>query len=187
MNSHNANLFLAIQATIAALHDEQNKKYFPYVNQDFGQLEYYTPPGRPAVAFPCVLIDIDETEWSSMSQNTQQGFTRIKLRIGFPPYSSSSNITPDDVKEKALYYHDLEQILHQALQGKAPVYLDDQDQDVLADVFGHFNRIHSVTEKREDFIRVRELTYTIGHDDFTTKRSYITVPAQPIITAEFTE
>lgn len=186
MNSHIANLFLALQQHIATLVDTQDQPqpYFRFVDQDFGQLEAHYGDMRVPVSWPCVLIDIDEVSYKDMSQNTQTGIATIILRLGFPPFSSSSSITPAEYRQKALYYYDLEQILHLALQGQAPQLIVD-DVDILADVFGRYDRISAKTEPRSDLIRVRTITYTIAFDDHTTQPATQLVPVSLDLNSEF--
>ncbi|MCC6691351.1 MAG: hypothetical protein IT235_07440 [Bacteroidia bacterium] len=66
MNSPFATIFGAILNQIAATTPE-----IKYISQDFGQLEDYTH-GRPAVAFPCALIDFQNWNFENMSDNTQR-------------------------------------------------------------------------------------------------------------------
>ncbi len=182
--SHAANLFIALQNLISALTDGDGKKYFPYVDQELGQLEAYTPGGRPPVSWPCVLIDIDNITYQPIGENAQTAIATVIFRLGFPPYSHSSNITPSDSRDKAIYYYQLEQILHQALQGKAPQLTVD-DEDILADVFGHFQRTSASTEAREDLIRVRVITYTIAFEDYSTKHRLQLTPSAINLTTTF--
>ena len=173
MQSSIANLFLALQATIANLQDGAGNTYFKYIDQDLGQLDVE----QPKVLWPCVLIDIDNLIYTSMSSNTQQGQGHIRLRLGFPAFSASGASTPDAYKQKSIYFYELEQILHQALQGQTPddnVFENIGDgelpEPLLANTFGAFNRISAATEKgRPDFIRVRQITYTIAYDDYSTQ------------------
>ena len=167
MTSPIANLFLSLQAYIASLQDTGNNKYFALVDQDLGQLEQSLVPGRPSVAWPCVLIDMDSLSYHDVGQNAQTGEANITLRLAFPPLSSSSSITPADYREKAIYYYDLEQVLHLALQGWSP-YLQD-GYESLKDTFGAFARKSAHTEKHHgNKLRVRHLEYTVGITDYTT-------------------
>ncbi len=168
MNSHKANLFLSLQARIAGLQDNSSIKYFPYVDRDLGQMEIRNAAGRYPVSWPCVLINIDRVIFSDNSQNTQEGVATVVFRMGFTPISASSNITPQDYREKAIYFYDLEQVLHLALQGWCPGSQD--GYDALNDVFSSFDRKSSSTEQRpEDLICVQVLEYTIGFTDYSAK------------------
>jgi hypothetical protein len=182
MTSPIANLFLSLQAYIAALQDADGNAYFAQVDQDLGQLERSLAPGRPSVAWPCVLIDIDNLTYKDVSQNAQTGEATIMLRLAFPPISSSSSITPAEYRERAIYYYDLEQVLYQAVQGWSP-YQQDGYSD-LKEIFGAFSRKNAHTEKHHgDKLRVRNIAYTIGITDYST---HITLVYQHIDGADFT-
>lgn len=189
MNSHIANLFLAISRTLTALTDGEGNKYFRFIDQEYGQLEWHNGDNRPPVTWPCILIDVDNVAYQNMSELAQTGMVTVVLRLGFPPFSGTSNITPSTYQQKALYYYDLEQVIYLALHGKQPVLLsepaDEEETPVnlLADVFGSFTRISARTEQREDHIRVRTITYTIALEDYTATPGTITVsPVVPSFT-----
>jgi hypothetical protein len=172
MNSPIANLFLLLQAQIASLVDNTGDTPQPlirHIDQDFGQLEDLGPDKRPPVAWPCVLIDIDDITWKSMSNNGQSGVGNEILRLGFTPHDNSNQVTPIMYKQKALRYYDIEYALHLALQGWCP--------DPTTDIFGSLDRVTARTEKREDFLRVREIIYSLGFDDYSTQNSKTKVPA----------
>jgi len=187
MNSPVGKLFLSIQQQISALVDGNGNKYFGLVDQDLGQLEAHNGDMRPPVGFPtpCVLIDIDNMDFKSLGANTQEGKGTISLRIGFPPFSSGSSITPILYREKALYYYDLEQFLHQAIQGTTPGAQEGYSS--LLDIYGAYVRISAKTERRTDLIRVRQLTYSLGMTDDTTINLPIPAPVTPNITTTFAE
>jgi hypothetical protein len=172
MTSHLANLFTALQTLIAGLVDDDGNAYFHYIDQDLGQLESDHPP----VLWPCVLLDIDDVVYQSLGNNVQTGIATVKFRIGFPPFTSSSSIEEERRRLRALYYYTLEFLLHRALQGTVPSYIED-GHDLLAPVFGHFDRIAARSEHRSDTIRVRALTYTIGLQDYSTLPTIIYIPA----------
>ncbi len=175
MNSPIANLFLSLQTQIAALADGASNTYFKFVEQDLGQLEDHSGDNRPPVMWPCALIDIDGLDTKDLGQNAQEGVLSVCIRVGFPPFSASSAATPLEYRQKAIYFYDLEQLLHKALQGANPG--DISGYTALQDVFGPYTRISARTERRNDKIRVRELRYTIGIDDYSTQTQNVHVPA----------
>lgn len=181
MNSLFANIYLALRNLIADLQDGDGNKYFRFVDQDYGQLEWHTGDNRAPVSWPCVLIDINRASFSNHSQNTQEGIITVVLRLGFPPYSGTSNLTDPDYANRALQYYDLEQVLHQALHGYTPELLVDEE-DALLDITGHMMRTGTSTEERADHIRVRILTYTLPIQDYTTKPTTTFTPAAPSFT-----
>lgn len=139
-----------------------------WIDQDLGQLENYEI--RPAVSWPCVLIDFTETSYEQMQKNRQLGNMTFTLRLGFDNFSSSANISPQATKEKALEFYEIEQELYEAVQGYTA---DDLMQDC--------TRINAATEKREDF-RVRVLTFTSMTEDSSAmpKRVPISKPTLEI-------
>lgn len=122
------------------------------VNEDKGQLEGYDI--RPAVSFPCVLIDFD-FQFDDLGDNIQMGNGSVIARLGFPPFSSASSLMPQGVKEKALAYTDYEMQVYQALHGWRPAG------------FAPLSRRSAVTEKRADTLRVRELRFDTQFEDYS--------------------
>ena len=173
MTSPYANLFLALQSLITGLQDEKQNPYFQYVDQDLGQLERERPP----VQWPCVLIDIDDFQFQPIADNGQLGTGKVVIRLGFPPLSQTSAATPDEYKQKAIYFYELEQMLYLALQG----WMDTS----LQDIFGSTVRLSSFTERREDALRVRVLTWSVGIDDYSACQPQQTALAAIDINTEF--
>jgi hypothetical protein len=162
-----ANLYLKVMARLTAMVPELR-----YIDQDLGQLEHYEI--RPAVSFPCVLIDVDAFDFSDTSSNSQVGEGMLKIRLGVQAYSAANNLAPASVQLKALEYYELEQKIHEALHGW-------RDEG-----FSKLLRRKSVLEDRNDPIRVRVIPYAVTFDDSTTATKYTTVarPEATIRTAE---
>jgi hypothetical protein len=150
MNSPFANIFLAIQQRI-----QSNLSTISYIDQDLGQLK---SGARPPVSWPCVLIDFEAFEFEQMGDNVQTAKGTIALRLGFAPYSNSSQVTPSTYLRQAIGYYDIEWALHLAIQGWTPG-ID----------FGPMVRTSVSTQKRSDSYRVRELRYSIAFEDYSTK------------------
>ncbi len=175
MTSPFAILFLAIQNRIKAITIGGNPA-FPWIDQDLMQLESHNGDDRPPVSWPAVTIDIDEARFENLGENAQTAKLAACIRLGFPPFSSSSSIAPATYRNKALYYYDLEYALHLSLQGWTPgiVTITPADPPApavtadLSDIFGHFLRTSAKTERRNDRIRVRQLTYALGMNDYST-------------------
>ena len=151
-------LFLDLQARIKEL-----VPAIAWVDQDLSQLEGYN--ARPAVSFPCALIDFDGWQYDELGELSQHGFGTVVIRLGFPPYSSTANITPEAYRKKALHYYNIEQALYQALQGWSP-----------GDAWGHLIRTAVDTEKREDALRVRVVQYKLNFEDMSALHELITLP-----------
>ena len=150
MNSPFANIFMALQQRI-----QSQVSAITYIDQDLGQLK---TTSRPPVSWPCVLIDFEDFTFDNMGDNVQTAKGIVVLRLGFAPFSNSSQFTPTTYLRQSISYYDLEWTLHKAMQGWAP-----------GDDFGSLNRSAASTQKRNDNYRVRELRYSIAFEDYSTK------------------
>lgn len=145
--SPNEQLFESILARIAA-----KVPGIKYIDQDLGQLENYQL--RPAVNWPCLLVDIEETKFSDAAgEMIQIGEGMVSFRLGLVQYSNSSSITPVSVRGKAMSYYRLENDLYKALHGWSP------------EGFTRLLRRGDVTERRDDDIRVRISKYYFSYTD----------------------
>lgn len=163
MKSVFAQLFLAIQEQIRDLVPEIKQ-----IDQDLGQLEYYKE--RPALNFPCVLVDFPTAQFQDESQLVQLALLNVSLRLAFEPWSSASSEAPDVTKEDALEYYELELKLYAAMQG-----FDAEG------CIQPLTRISVSTERREDVYRVREMLFTTATEDDTAKIMYQETQADLII------
>jgi len=163
MNSPFANLFLAIQQ-----HIQDNITAINYIDQDLGQLKNDRNTVRPSVTFPCALIDFEDFNFESLAENAQTAKGTIVLRLGFAPFSNSSQSTPTNYIESAISYYDIEWDLHKALHGWSP-----------GTDLGYLTRTSVCTQKRSDTIRVREIRYSLAFEDYSTANTIqqVTVPA----------
>ena len=189
LNSPFAILFLAIQNRIGAILDGSNNPIFTFINQDLGQLEDASKGiNRPPVSWPCALIDIDDSNYKQLGENTQNGSVNICIRIGFPPFSSTEIKVPAAYRNKALYYYDLEYAVVKALHGWSPgVTVIDSNGPVtadLSDIFGHLIRVRVTKEDRNDLLRVRCIYLTLSMDDHSTQDQITLVPATLNLTAD---
>lgn len=159
MESYFAQMILALQAYIPTKVPE-----IRFVEQDLGQLESPDEMGRYPVSWPCVLIDFTETLYSDLSQNIQEAESTVQLRLGFQPVSFTSNLQPEHIRKQGLNYYEIENRLYQALQGWAP-----------ADLCQPLTRQRAISEKREDFVRVRVLPFTTRFEDWNAHPSKVKV------------
>jgi len=150
MNSPFANIFLALQQQIAT-----QVPAITYIDQDLGQLKATT---RPAVSWPCVLVDFEDFNFDNLGTNVQTAKGTVVLRLGFAPNSNSAQVTPSTYLQQAIGYYDLEWSLHKTMQGWSP-----------GDDYGSLIRMSATTQKRTDSYRVRELRYSIAFEDYSTK------------------
>jgi hypothetical protein len=156
MNSLFSNLYLLFQDHIMTQVPE-----IRWIDLDHGQLEAYEV--RPAVSFPCVLIDFNQTTYDQGQGGRQIANLTFTLRLALDSFSTSASTAPQATKEKALDIFELEQKLYEAIQGyNADGLIDD------------CNRISSVTERREgDTFRVRVNTFTTMTFDTSSVFQYI--------------
>jgi hypothetical protein len=165
MKSPFANIFLAVQQRV-----QTEVTDIVYIDQDLGQLK--SSP-RPPVSWPCLLVDFEDFNFESLAENVQTARGTVVLRLGFAPYSNSSQATPSKYLQQALNYYDIEWQLHKAIQGWAPT-----------DEVGSLIRTSATTQKRADNYRVRELRYSMAFEDYSTKWDQQFAPASPLITDE---
>lgn len=171
MESVFAQLFLAIQE-----HLKTTVPAIRQVDQDLGQLDYYPEDGRPAVTWPCLLLDFDATA-DELSDGVQWLDIKVQCRLAFSPYSSSASFVPDLVKEKSLLFYEVEVELYKALQGFDA-----------AGIVQPMSRQGAITtEKREDPFRVRNMVFTTATQDFSAQLPHNRIEATAIYEPEITQ
>lgn len=107
----NAEIFVAL-----CDHLEKNVPEIRWIDEDEGQLS--TQPGvRPAVDFPCCLIDINYPDCQDTNETEQLVNATITLRIGFQPISETHNKTPEPVRRRALERLSVIEKVQEAMQG----------------------------------------------------------------------
>lgn len=133
-----------------------------FIDQDLGQLDFFD--ARPAVSFPCALIDIDDMTFDEAGEFVQTGEGSIVIRIGLDCYSPSNGLVDEDVATIAMDYYEVEQEVYLALQGWAD------------DNFGKLIRQSAVTEKRNDNYRIRKIRFKVGMEDESAKPTRVSIP-----------
>ena len=164
MNAPFANIFMALQAML-----KNKADYIKHIDQDLGQLKSIRPP----VAWPCVLIDFEDFSFENLSENVQTATGVLVFKLGFAPYSHTTQTTPVQYAEKALRYYEIEWALHQLLQGWAPLKES-----------GKLCRISTTTQKRSDHYRVREIRYSIAFEDHSTQLKRRFAPTAIVLTEQ---
>ncbi len=152
-------IYLAVQSQIMKHTDIR------FVDLDYGQYEFDT---RPAASFPSVLIDFDQLQYQDLGDNVQECSGLMILRLGVAEYSPSSSSTPELWKHKGLEHFRQETRLHAALHG---VELGIDPSTTLGASLGTcsvLTRVSSATERREDNLRIRVLTYAFRYEDYST-------------------
>lgn len=147
LKSANANLLDGLITRI-----QQGVEEIRFIAQDVGQLENYDI--RPAVSFPCLLIDLEDFNFSdNANYNLQQAEGIVSFRLGLVKYTDVNSLSTPQWRENALRYYELEHRLFNCLHGWSPVG------------FGRLLRRATATERREDDIRVRIAKYVISYTE----------------------
>jgi hypothetical protein len=158
MNSPFANIFLAIQARILAEVPE-----IIFIDHNLGQLDDYSN-GRPPVAFPCALVDFGQWNFENMGSNSQRAEGDVIISLAFAEHGQTHNGQPQQWREAALNYYDIEWKLNKALHGYTP-----------GDDYGYLTRTGLTKENRPLAVRVRTITYRLAFEDYSA------MPEQQVI------
>ncbi len=109
----------SIQTKIAAISS------IKYVDENWGQLDYYS--SHPPVQFPCVLIDILNSNFSNIGmdktvtpQNRQMASFNLEIRISDVKLTNSSAKAPTIQQNLARGIFDLLEDVHTQIQGFEP-------------------------------------------------------------------
>ena len=137
-------------------HISQSFPEIPYVDEDYGQLEAIDNDNVDTypVVFPCVLINTDSVDWSSLSAKSQKGNAHICVRLCIDCYDDThfASGTTEKIKERSELVHSL----HAALQTFRPLSV------------GALVRTKSKFYTWSHGIKVYELYYDIDVDDIIT-------------------
>lgn len=144
-----------------------------WVDMDYGQLDYYDMD-QPAVAWPCLLVDFNNTTYDQLLEQLQTGNASITCRLAIPAFSQSSGSAPASVKEKALAFLKLEKKVYLALQN-----FDG------GELFQPLTRTAAVTERKEQPIRCRLITFSTRYED-ESAMAVLDRIARPRIDFDFT-
>lgn len=131
------------------------------VDEDYGQLENIDDSDDERqmypIAFPCVLIDAPETEWSNLASGVQKGGCTIRVRLCIDCYDDThyGSDTTSRIAERNALRHEL----HAVLQNFRP----DDDGALIRTASRFYTFNHG--------IKVYELTYktTVSESVVTEK------------------
>ena len=100
-------------AIMARLKEEVSE--LKWIDIDEGQLEYYTE--RPAVAFPCVLIDVSITQCEDLYERAQLCRATVGVRIAqHIPTGRTNSVAAEPVRTTALERYQLVEKVLESLQ-----------------------------------------------------------------------
>ena len=178
MNSTFANIYRSLLDKINTLTvSDPPVPAIKYIDMDYGQLEQERPPA----SFPCLFIDFQDWRFSNEAKLTQIAEGNIVLKLAVAPYSSTSNITPDQYIEMALYILDLEARLYVLLNGfRATSQFDPNDPTVITRQTTPLIRTASISDNRRPGLKVKEITYRCTFTDLSAMPQYRTIPTPPI-------
>lgn len=128
---------------------DQDVTDIKYTDIDFGQL---STQARPAVAFPCCLVDTTYGKCEDATGEDQQVTATISVRLAFLAFGVTHAGSTD--RTAALTAFDTIKKVHKALQG--------WDND---GAFDPLTRMSATTEKRNDGLRVFRITYQASFID----------------------
>ena len=171
MNSPFANIYKSLITRI--------KEQIPTIatlDMDYGQLEH---ADRPRVAFPAVLIDFGNWNFTDILDLVQMAEGVIHIKVATNPYSSTEANTPTTYLDDALAILDIEYALYQALGGwQADIDTDGTKTSPLA-------RVNYHPDNRRPGLKVRQLTFETSFQDYSAERSTTLIPNPgPTVTDE---
>lgn len=151
--SFKTDLLIKLQTKLLAdIPDSEATPGIRMVEQDLAQIDVYET--RPAVSFPCVLVDFPSTNYEQKQFKAQWAQMNIQLRLAFDQWSSSSSLSTEDIRRKAMAYYDIEN----------KIYLSLQDWTADGLLMLPLKRVSDAKEKREDF-RVIAITFKATYED----------------------
>jgi hypothetical protein len=106
-------LLTALQQRLA-----QEVGQLKYVDEDWGQLDYYST--HPPVQWPCCLLDISSVQWSNQGKLQQLGTATIAITIAQLRLTNTSAQAPATQRSEVWAIHGILQSVHQALHGYQP-------------------------------------------------------------------
>lgn len=146
-----------------------------FIAPDSGQLEFFEL--KPPVSWPCVLIDLEDFNFSDNGNDLSQiGTGIIRLRIGLIQYTKVNNLTEKQYRDKGNSYFEVENEVFKALHGWSP------NNSTVKLV-----RRRSGKEKREDDLRVRVIDFETSYKDITAIPAKTTIPRPGITIGKISE
>lgn len=134
-------------------HIKENMPSLSLVDEDYGQLEAIDKEDMQTypVTFPCVLIDMPETEWSNLSGKSQKGKTKVNVRLVIDCYDDThyGSGTMEAMQDRAEMVSDL----HKFLQCFRP----DGDGELIREKSRFYTWSHG--------IKVYEMLYSVSVTD----------------------
>jgi hypothetical protein len=156
-------LLTALQARL-----QQQVPGLQYIDEDWGQLDYYSP--HPPVQWPCALIDIATVQWSNQGAQLQAGIATVSITVANVKTTNTSSLAPMAQRNTAFAIHELLTQIHQALHAYLP-----------AGGSSRMYRKSTQRTRRDDGIQQYQLTYqlTVAEVAATTAAVATSTTLQP--------
>lgn len=139
------------------------------VDEDYGQLEAIDKEETDMypVTFPCVLIDMPETEWENISGKSQKGKAKIGVRLVIDCYDDThyGSGTMEAMMERS----EMANRLHRALQCFRPV----KDGELIREKSKFYTWSHG--------IKVYEMLYSVSVKDIIRETVTAAAPRKVVI------
>ena len=152
-------------------HIKESMPSLSLVDEDYGQLEAIDKEDVDTypVTFPCVLIDIPETDWSNLSGKSQKGKAKVNVRLVIDCYDDThyGSGTMEAMLDRAEMVKDL----HKALQGFRP----DQDGELIREKSRFYTWSHG--------IKVYEMLYSVSATDIIQETERVAAPRKVVLSA----
>jgi hypothetical protein len=126
-----------------------------WIEQDFAQET--NSKLRPNLAFPAVLIDFPNADYSNIALGGITATITVSIRLFFAQFAQSYEADPEEVKEVALKYFELEQELINKLHGWQPD--SDYAQPLMLTGITSNNR-------NNKGLRIREMRFTTAYEEY---------------------
>lgn len=153
-------------------HIRENMPSLSMVDEDYGQLEAVDKGDMQTypVTFPCVLIDMPETEWSCLGGKSQKGKARVNVRLAIDCYDDThfGSGTMEAMKERS----GMAAQLHALLQCFRP----DGDGELIREKSRFYTWSHG--------IKVYEMMYSVSVTDIVRETVRAGAPRRVSVSAE---
>lgn len=147
-------------------HIKQHMPSLSMVDEDYGQLEAIDREDIDTypVTFPCVLIDIPETEWSNLNGKSQKGRAKVNVRLAIDCYDDThyGSCTMEAILER----YEMAETLHRLLQRFRP----EDDGELIREKSRFYTWSHG--------IKVYEAQYSLSVTDIIRETVKADAPAR---------
>lgn len=135
-------------------------KKFKWIDNDFGQLEFYEL--KPAVAFPCALISVEIEKTVDQGEDIQLCYARAGIRMAWDYTGRTSANTPAVIRQQSNEHYKLINAVYRTFQGKIGI------GETIKNF--KFSRRSTIREKRPDGLTVIDLAFNTTFLDRTAQK-----------------